>query len=107
MPKRKLRIKRRKYFGTKEKPRLSVGRTSNHIYAQVINDVEGTTLASASSLKLKAKANVATAKAVGKEIAKAAVAAGVKTIVFDKGKLKYHGRVKALADAAREGGLQF
>ncbi len=107
MPKRKLRIKRRKYFGTKERPRLSVGRTSNHIYVQVINDISGTTLASASSLKLKAKANVATAKEVGKEIAKKALAAGVKTIVFDKGKLKYHGRVKALADAAREGGLQF
>jgi large subunit ribosomal protein L18 len=93
--------------------RLSVFRSSKHIYAQVIDDVNGATLASASSIEkdmrgsLKSGANIAAAKAVGKLVAERASAKGVKEVVFDRGSYLYHGRVKALADAAREGGLQF
>ena len=93
--------------------RLSVFRSSKHIYAQVIDDVKGETLASASSLEkdmrgsLKTGANIAAAKAVGKLVAERAAAKGVKDVVFDRGGYLYHGRVKALADAAREGGLNF
>jgi large subunit ribosomal protein L18 len=93
--------------------RLSVFRSSKHIYAQVIDDVKGETLASASSLEkdmrgsLKTGANVEAAKAVGKRLAERAAAKGVKDVVFDRGGYLYHGRVKALADAAREGGLNF
>jgi large subunit ribosomal protein L18 len=93
--------------------RLSVFRSSKHIYAQVIDDVKGETLASASSLEkdmrgsLKTGANVEAAKAVGKRLAERASAKGVKDVVFDRGGYLYHGRVKALADAAREGGLNF
>jgi large subunit ribosomal protein L18 len=93
--------------------RLSVFRSSKHIYAQVIDDVKGETLASASSLEkdmrgsLKTGANVEAAKAVGKRLAERASAKGVKQVVFDRGGYLYHGRVKALADAAREGGLDF
>src|SRR5262249_36757554 len=93
--------------------RLSVFRSSKHIYAQVIDDVKGETVASASSLEkdmrgsLKTGANIAAAKAVGKLVAERASAKGVKDVVFDRGGYLYHGRVKALADAAREGGLNF
>ena len=93
--------------------RLSVFRSSKHIYAQVIDDVKGETLASASSIEkdmrgsLKTGANIAAAKAVGKLVAERATAKGVKEVVFDRGGYLYHGRVKALADAAREGGLNF
>jgi large subunit ribosomal protein L18 len=93
--------------------RLSVFRSSKHIYAQVIDDLKGETLASASSLEkdmrgsMKTGANIAAAKAVGKLVAERASAKGVKEVVFDRGGYLYHGRVKALADAAREGGLKF
>lgn len=99
---------KRKIIGNKERPRLSVFRSSNNIHAQVIDDLAGKTLASASSLKMKkGSGNVDGAKAVGKELAKNAVAKGIKKVVFDRGKFKYHGRIKALADSAREGGLDF
>jgi large subunit ribosomal protein L18 len=99
--------------GTPERPRLCVYRSLGHIYAQVIDDRAGKTLVSASSAdkttkkSLKGGGNVAAAKVVGKEIAQRAKAAGVGKVVFDRGGYKYHGRVKALADAAREAGLQF
>ena len=93
------------------RPRLSVHRSGKHIYAQVIDDAEGKTLAAASTLgKDNAGTTGATidaAKAVGQRVAEAAKAAGVTQVVFDRGGFLYHGRVKALADAAREGGLQF
>jgi large subunit ribosomal protein L18 len=93
--------------------RLSVFRSSKHIYAQVIDDVRGVTLAAASSLEkdvrsgLKTGADVEAAKAVGKLVAQRAAERGVKDVVFDRGAYLYHGRIKALADAAREGGLNF
>jgi large subunit ribosomal protein L18 len=93
--------------------RLSVFRSSKHIYAQVIDDIKGETLASASSLEktlregMKTGANADAAKAVGKLLAERAAAKGVKEVVFDRGGYLFHGRVKALADAAREGGLKF
>ncbi len=91
-----------------DRPRLSVHRTGKHIYAQIIDDKAGATLASASTLGGKASgANVAAAAQVGKDIAAAAKKAGVTTVVFDRGGFLFHGRVKALADAAREGGLEF
>jgi large subunit ribosomal protein L18 len=95
------------------RPRLSVFRSSKHIYAQVIDDAKGHTVAAASSLEkelktqLKTGADKAAAAAVGKLVAERALAAGVKDVVFDRGAYLYHGRVKALADAAREGGLAF
>jgi large subunit ribosomal protein L18 len=95
------------------RPRLSVFRSGKHIYAQVIDDVQGRTLAAASSVdktlrtELKNGGNKSAAAAVGKLVAERAVAAGVKEVVFDRGAYLYHGRVKALADAAREGGLAF
>ncbi|UVC11320.1 50S ribosomal protein L18 [Rhizobium sp. TH2] len=94
------------------RPRLSVHRSSKNIYAQIIDDVAGKTLASASTLdgdlkSLKTGADTAAAAAVGKLVAERAVKAGVKEVVFDRGAFIYHGRVKALADAAREGGLSF
>ena len=100
---------REKLSGTTERPRLNVYRSLNHIYAQVIDDQKGETLVSASSiaLKLKTGGNVAAAKEIGKEIAEKAVAKGVKQVVFDRGGFLYHGRIKALADAAREAGLEF
>ena len=88
------------------KPRLSVHRTGRHIYAQVIDDAAGRTVAAASTLG-KAGANVAAAAEVGKTLADAAKKAGVTSVVFDRGAFLFHGRVKALADAAREGGLEF
>ena len=95
------------------RPRLSVHRSSKNIYAQIIDDVAGKTLAAASTLdgglkgSLKTGADTAAAAAVGKLVAERAVKAGVKDVVFDRGAFIYHGRIKALADAAREGGLQF
>ena len=90
------------------KPRLSVHRTGKHIYAQLIDDKDGRTVAAASTLGAKASgANVDAAAQVGKDIAAAAKKAGVTTVVFDRGGYLFHGRVKALADAAREGGLEF
>lgn len=100
---------REKLSGTTERPRLNVYRSLNHIYAQVIDDQKGETLASASTLQLKLKTggNVAAAKEIGKAVAEKAVAQGVKRVVFDRGGYLYHGRIKALADAAREAGLEF
>jgi large subunit ribosomal protein L18 len=104
---------RTRVVGTSDRPRLSVYRSLDHIYAQVIDDRSGRTIASGSSLDketkkgLKGGGNIASAKAVGKIIAERAKAAGVAKVVFDRGGYKYHGRVKALADAAREAGLQF
>ena len=90
------------------KPRLSIHRTGKHIYAQVIDDAQGKTLAAASTLGVDGSgANVDAAKKVGSDIAAAAKKAGVTTVVFDRGGFLFHGRVKALADAAREGGLEF
>jgi large subunit ribosomal protein L18 len=99
--------------GTPDRPRLSVFRSDKHIYAQLIDDLAGRTLASAGSTAddvrgdLKNGGNIAAAKQVGRAIAERAKAAGVTKVAFDRGGRKYHGRVKALADAAREGGLQF
>ncbi len=94
-----------------DRPRLSVFRSGKHIYAQVIDDRAGATLAAASSNEKEAKAsktwNLGAAKSVGQKIAERALAKGVKQVVFDRGGYIYHGRVKALADAAREGGLEF
>ena len=93
--------------------RLSIFRSSEHIYAQVIDDLKGETVACASSIEketrasLKTGANVDAAKAVGKLVAERALGKGIKDVVFDRGSYRYHGRVKALADAAREGGLNF
>ena len=104
---------RNKVEGTPERPRLSVYRSLGHIYAQVIDDRSGKTLVSASSIdgqtkkNLKGGGNIAAAKVIGKTVAERAKAAGVSKVVFDRGGYKYHGRVKALADAAREAGLQF
>jgi len=90
------------------KPRLSVHRTGRHIYAQIIDDAAGKTVAAASTLGAKTSgANVDAAAEVGKQIAEAAKKAGVTIVVFDRGGFLFHGRVKALADAAREGGLEF
>ena len=98
---------RKNVRGIADRPRLAVFRSSNHIYAQVIDDDRGHTLAAATSLDLKANTKTDVAKAVGGAIAKAALAAGVTKVVFDRGGYKYHGRVKALADAARSEGLSF
>jgi len=101
---------RRKLSGTAERPRLAVFRSVAHIYAQVIDDAQGQTLVSASSVDKTGKTkggNVAAAKAIGKLVAERAKEKGVTTVVFDRGGYQYHGRVKALADAAREAGLEF
>ncbi|HXY03574.1 MAG TPA: 50S ribosomal protein L18 [Terriglobales bacterium] len=103
---------RKKVLGTSERPRLNVYRSLNHIYVQVIDDLNGTTLVSANSAEgskgeKPTGGNVAAAKAVGKSIAERAKAKGITKVVFDRGGYIYHGRVKALADAAREAGLQF
>jgi len=100
---------RTKVQGTSERPRLNVYRSLNHIYAQVIDDAQGVTLVSASTVASKAKTggNVAAAKEVGKLVAERAKEKGVKKVVFDRGGYLYHGRIKALADAAREAGLEF
>jgi large subunit ribosomal protein L18 len=103
-----LRI-REKLSGTGERPRLNVYRSLNHIYVQVIDDQTGKTLVSASSLgmKLKSGGNVAAAKEIGKTVAERAAEKGIKRVVFDRGGYLYHGRVKAVAEAAREAGLEF
>ena len=114
------RLLRRKFstreslFGTSERPRLSVFRSSKHIYAQLIDDATAKTLATAGSnhaqtrgADLKNGGNVAAAKVIGKAIAEKAKSLGITKVAFDRGGRQYHGRVKALADAAREGGLQF
>ena len=99
---------RGKVRGTGERPRLAVFRSLTHTYAQVIDDSTGRTLASASTVDLKVgKNNLGAAQAVGREIASRAAKAGVSKVVFDRGGYIYHGRVKALADAAREAGLEF
>ena len=100
---------REKLAGTSERPRLNVYRSLNHIYAQVIDDQKGETLVSASTIEMKSKSggNVSAAKEVGKAVAERAVAKGIAQVVFDRGGYLYHGRVKALADAAREAGLKF
>ncbi len=98
---------RRKLAGTAERPRLNVYRSLNHIYAQVIDDQTGTTIVSASTIKSKTGGNVVAAREIGKSIAELAVEKGVKKVVFDRGGFLYHGRIKALADAAREAGLEF
>ncbi|KFD41814.1 50S ribosomal protein L18 [Peptococcaceae bacterium SCADC1_2_3] len=110
--KRHLRV-RKKVFGTTGRPRLNVYRSLKHIYAQVIDDTKGVTLASASSLSLELKAgrqkknNKETAFLVGRLIAQKAREKGLNKVVFDRGGYIFHGRIKALADAAREGGLEF
>lgn len=94
--------------GTPERPRLAVFRSLNHLYAQLIDDAASRTLAAASTVDLKTKGNgMAEAAKVGKAIAEKAKAAGVSSVVFDRGGFLYHGRIKALADAAREAGLEF
>jgi large subunit ribosomal protein L18 len=111
--KRKARVRRTLKARSEGRPRLSVHRSSKHIYAQVIDDAAGTTLASASTMEkdlrtsLKTGANKDAAAAIGKLVAERALKAGVKTVVFDRGGYLFHGRVKALADAARESGLSF
>jgi large subunit ribosomal protein L18 len=113
MVRRASRVRRQLKKVANGRPRLSVHRSSKNIYAQVIDDVAGKTLASASTLdtglrsSLKTGADTAAAAAVGKLVAERAAAAGVKDVVFDRGSFIYHGRIKALADAAREGGLNF
>ncbi|MBM3528926.1 MAG: 50S ribosomal protein L18 [Alphaproteobacteria bacterium] len=110
---RKATVRRAVRRAAGARKRLSVFRSSKHIYAQVIDDVKGVTLAAASSIEkdmrggLKTGANVDAAKAVGKLVAQRALEKGVKDVVFDRGSYLFHGRIKALADAAREGGLNF
>ena len=109
---RRERIKlgvRNKISGTKERPRLSVFRSNKGLFVQVIDDVNGTTLASASTKELgeKAKLNQENSKNVGKKIAEKALASGIQSIVFDRNGYLYHGNIKALAEGAREGGLKF
>lgn len=102
---------RKKVKGTSERPRLAVFRSLNHVYAQVIDDVNGVTLCSASSVEKSAGigngGNVDAAKSIGKLIAERAKEKGISSVVFDRGGYIYHGRVKSLAEAAREAGLQF
>ena len=98
---------RKRVHGTLERPRLAVFRSAKYIYAQLINDEDGATLATASSLKLKLKNNKESAQKVGEEIAKISLDKKIKKVVFDRGGFIYHGRVKALADAARAKGLEF
>jgi large subunit ribosomal protein L18 len=118
--KKQVRLQRRKWsirstvFGTAERPRLSVFRSDKHIYAQIIDDYAGKTLVAAGSTnaevrgaELKNGGNIAAAKKIGQAIAEKAKAAGISKVCFDRGGRQYHGRVKALADAAREGGLKF
>ena len=115
---RRLRRQRRvrnRLFGTPERPRLAVFRSSKHIYAQVVNDAEGRTLAQASSLEKDAQSqlangyggNASAAAVVGRMVAERAKSAGIDKVCFDRRSYRYHGRVQALADAAREAGLQF
>jgi len=111
--KRRHRRVRKKVYGTAERPRLNVFRSARHIYAQIINDDIGHTLVAASTLDPEIREQVQgltkteQARLVGLTLAKRALARGVKKVVFDRGGYKYHGRVKALAEASREGGLEF
>jgi large subunit ribosomal protein L18 len=103
---------RRKVSGTSERPRLTIYRSLNHIYAQLIDDVSGSTLVQTSSLAEgiraeKSSGKISKSKQVGLELAKAAISKGISKVVFDRNGLKYHGRIKAVADGAREGGLEF
>lgn len=110
---RRDRVRRSVKKAANGRPRLSIFRSSKQIYAQIIDDAKGHTIVSASTIEndlkgnLKTGADVAAAAAVGKLVAERASAAGVKQVVFDRGGYQYHGRVKALADAARDGGLEF
>ena len=110
---RRRRHVRSKIVGTTERPRLTVFRSSKHIYAQLIDDLQGLTLVAASSAEetlrpsVKYGGNVKAAQEVGKRLAEAAKGKGISKAAFDRGHYRYHGRIKALADAAREGGLQF
>jgi large subunit ribosomal protein L18 len=110
---RRAKIKRRirkRVSGTSKVPRLSVFRSNKQIYAQLIDDINGVTLASASSFKNKAvesKSKTEQAAVIGKEVAEKALKAGIESVVFDRNGYLYHGRVKSLADSAREGGLKF
>ena len=110
---RRQRHVRKRIVGTPERPRLAVFRSSKHIYAQVINDQDGTTLVSASTLDGEVRGeqayggNKAAATLVGRKVAERAKQAGIEKVCFDRRSYKYHGRVQALADAAREAGLQF
>ncbi|MBI5893569.1 MAG: 50S ribosomal protein L18 [Deltaproteobacteria bacterium] len=109
--KRKFRV-RKKVVGIAERPRLNVYRSNKHIYAQVVDDAKGRTIASASSLSkeirtLSVKGKINTAKKVGELAAKNAIAKGIDKVVFDRGGFLYHGRIKAAADGAREAGLKF
>lgn len=113
LERRRDRVRRAVKAAANGRPRLSVHRSSEHIYAQIIDDVQGVTLAAASTLEkdlresLKTGANIEAAQAVGKLIAERAKEKGVGAVVFDRGRFIYHGRVKALAESAREGGLDF
>ena len=101
---------RKKINGTAERPRLVVFRSSKHIYAQIIDDLAGATLASASTLSLEGdniRLNVENAKLVGKKVAEEAIKKSITSVVFDRNGFVYHGRIKAVADGAREGGLNF
>ena len=110
---RRKRRARKKIFGTPERPRLNVYRSLKHIYAQIIDDTTGRTLVAASTLSKELRdslsygGNVAAAEKVGELIARKALEKGIKKVVFDRGGFAYHGRVKALAEKAREGGLEF
>lgn len=112
----KRHYKMRRYLsGTPERPRLAVFRSNKHIYAQIIDDVAGNTLASASTMEkslvesngLKTTSNIEAAKVIGSAVAKKAIEKGIETVVFDRGGNLYHGKVQALANAAREAGLKF
>ncbi|MCC6241067.1 MAG: 50S ribosomal protein L18 [Phycisphaerales bacterium] len=112
LQRRKWRV-RKNVFGSAERPRLSVFRSDKHVTCQIINDYEGKTLVSATSIEKEVRGdlanggNIAAAKTVGKTVAERAKAAGITQVVFDRGGRSYHGRIKALADAAREAGLKF
>ena len=108
--KRKARVRKKLKKSSSDKMRLSVFRSAKHIYAQIIDDSSGITVASASTLEKSSSglgSNISSASKVGSEIAKKAIDAGVKEVLFDRGSYKYHGRVKALAENAREAGLKF
>ena len=100
---------RKRIFGTPQRPRLAVYRSLQHVYAQIIDDLSGRTLVSANSVaaSLEKGGNVAAGAQIGQELAQKAKAAGIESVTLDRGGFRYHGRIKALADAARKGGLQF
>jgi len=98
---------RAKISGSAKTPRLSVFRSSNHMYVQLVDDTKSKTLLSANDIKIKAKGKIESAKELGKAIAKLAIEKKIEKVVFDRGGFQYHGRVKAVAEGAREGGLKF